>query len=276
MERGATQERFLPHMTRSAVEEFLHEYPDPVVLVSIGSIEQHGPHLPLGTDSLSALELCLEAARRVPALVVQPCWAGCSEHHMGFPGTVSIREETLVAVLVDTGVSLCRHGMRRQLLVNFHGGNNAAVDYAVGRLRHLGAQAVVARYPGPPGGGPMAELETLDLHSGRNETAFILATRPDLVEEERLREWRPSTRLSPELDRLRQEGKGDPELAVELLSVYLPPTHELTNTGIYGLNDPRFATAEEGRQWFDAVVGYLVRLVRMWDRVAGACRKYQE
>jgi creatinine amidohydrolase len=94
------------------------------VVVAVAAVEQHGPHLPLLVDAVRGDHLALAVARRLgDALVAPTIRVGCSEHHMGFPGTLSLRRTTLEAVCLDYCVSLSRHGFRRIFLVPSHGGN---------------------------------------------------------------------------------------------------------------------------------------------------------
>ena len=93
-------------------------------VVAVGAVEQHGPHLPLMVDAARGDRLALEVARRLGDSVVAPTIrVGCSEHHMGFPGTISVRRATLEAVCLDYCVSLARHGFRRVYFIPSHGGN---------------------------------------------------------------------------------------------------------------------------------------------------------
>ncbi|MFP4200081.1 MAG: creatininase family protein, partial [Clostridia bacterium] len=88
-------------MTRPAFEEYLESEPNPVAIIPLGSIEQHGPHLPLGTDSLAALAAAREVAGRTNSFVVQACLPGYSPHHMGFKGTITFKPKTLSLVIED-------------------------------------------------------------------------------------------------------------------------------------------------------------------------------
>lgn len=93
-------------------------------VVAVGAVEQHGPHLPLLVDAARGDRLAVEVARRLGDAVVAPTIrVGCSEHHMGFPGTISLRRNTLEALCLDYTVSLSRHGFRRICFVPSHGGN---------------------------------------------------------------------------------------------------------------------------------------------------------
>ncbi len=94
------------------------------VVVAAGAVEQHGPHLPLLVDAVRGDRLALEVARRLGKTLVAPTIrVGCSEHHMGFPGTLSLRGSTFKAICTDYAVSLARHGFRTVHFVPSHGGN---------------------------------------------------------------------------------------------------------------------------------------------------------
>lgn len=94
------------------------------VVVAVGAVEQHGPHLPLLVDAVRGDRLALEVASRLRGALVAPTIrVGCSEHHMGFAGTLTLRRNTLEAVCIDYAVSLSRHGFRRVCFVPSHGGN---------------------------------------------------------------------------------------------------------------------------------------------------------
>src|SRR3954453_2114533 len=108
-----------------------------LVLIPIGSNEQHGPNLALQMDSRGAFEFCKRASMRMaPRILVAPAipW-GVSIHHMNFPGTITLSPETFIQVIVEVIQSLQHHGFERFLIVNGHGGNIAAMDIATIRAR---------------------------------------------------------------------------------------------------------------------------------------------
>ena len=158
-----------------------------VLLLPIGSVEQHGPHLPLDTDANAATEVAERAARRLvdpPALVLPPISWGLSPYWLPFPGTLSLRPETILALISDIGASVARHGCRRIVIVNGHGGNAGLIAVAATQLAEHGIRAAALSYWEPIG----AELPTLAPgdggrigHAGQTETSIQLFLQPDLV-----------------------------------------------------------------------------------------------
>lgn len=156
------------------------------ILIPIGAHEQHGPALPVSTDTLSAQVLsALTSTLLAPRVAVAPAipW-GVSWHHMDFPGTISLREETLISIVLDVVGSLHRHGVQRFVLVNVHGGNNAALQIAVERChRELGVPLVASLFAYTLIANAATEVLGEDSvgHAGGDESSVMLATRPDLV-----------------------------------------------------------------------------------------------
>lgn len=199
----------------------------PTLLVPLGSCEQHGPHLPIGTDTLIASAVADEAARRTDGALVAPAITmTASGEHQGFPGTLSIGTEAMTTVLVE----LVRSAWWAcgVVLVNGHGGNADAVTRAVAVLT-AEQRPVSAWWP-----DLRAHVAPGDLHAGRAETSLVLAIRPDLVRTE-------ATVAGP-----------SPTLA-ELVEHGVRP---LSPTGVLG--DPGGASAGEGARLLDLLVGQLV------------------
>jgi mycofactocin system creatininase family protein len=143
----------------------------PVLLVPVGSTEQHGPHLPLDTDTRIALALCERAAVRLGEALVAPAVAyGASGEHQGFAGTLSIGQAALEMLLVEL-VRSAGDGYRLIVLVNGHGGNLEPLRRAV-TLATSEGRPVLAWSPHVQGG---------DSHAGRVETSVLLALDPELV-----------------------------------------------------------------------------------------------
>jgi len=147
---------------------------DPIVLVPVGSTEQHGPHLPLDTDTVIAEAVCRRLAELLddPAILVAPAIAfGSSGEHQDFPGTVSIGTETLWFVVVEL-VRSVRTWARRVVFVNGHGGNVVALSGAIDQLRQEGHDVTWL---------PCA-TEDVDAHAGHSETSLLLHLCPQRVQ----------------------------------------------------------------------------------------------
>jgi mycofactocin precursor peptide peptidase len=144
----------------------------PLVLVPVGSFEQHGPHLPFDTDTTIAVAVAEGAAARLPhrCLVAPPIGYAASGEHQSFPGTISIGDEALRSVLIELVRSLATW-CGRVVFVNAHGGNLRSLSGAVGRLRRERHQAAWVA----------CEPENADAHAGFTETSLMLHLAPDLV-----------------------------------------------------------------------------------------------
>lgn len=208
--------------------------PRRVLLLPVGSCEQHGPHLPLDTDTRIAVAVAQAAAARRDDLDVAPAIAyGASGEHAGFAGTLSIGTAALAEVLVELGRSAFPVGggpWRAAVVVDGHGGNVDATEAAVARLGAEG-RPVVGWRPRIRGG---------DAHAGRTETSLVLAIAPDAVGPERPRgATEPLTELLP---RLRVGGVA-----------------AVTANGVLG--DAAEASAEEGRALLAVLVDDLLAAV---------------
>ena len=175
--------------TLTTVEASRVALADPVVVLPVAAIEQHGPHLPLSTDLDIGLGLLSEAFGRIPedfpAWALPPQAIGCSREHARFAGTLSVEPEQLSALIEATGEVLAHIGVRRLVLSNSHGGNRHALEAAGLRLRdELGMLVVNAswfRFPRPEDVDlPEGEWRH-GLHGGAVETAMMMHLRPDLV-----------------------------------------------------------------------------------------------
>lgn len=141
-------------------------------VVSFGSVEHHGGHLPLGADALVADALGRDVAGRLDAVLAPTVRVGDSSAHMNLPGTMSVSAETLTAVAFELSLSLARTGFTLIVLISAHGGNRAALDAAVLRLS---AEGILACAPlGDLGPAPGS-------YSGEWLTSVMLAVRPEVV-----------------------------------------------------------------------------------------------
>jgi len=188
---------FLGELTWEEAKEAYREA-DFVALVT-GSHEQHATHLPLLTDSVIgeyfAERLAADAeASGLKILVLPTLWLGYSEEHANWPGTLTLSPSTLESVLLDIAKSLKRHGVRRFLLINSHGGNVPVIQLAVDRIeRDIGLRTFLLdwfAYGELPKKSEVEEKpEPMKLgHADRWETSMLIRARPDLFQKEKMKE----------------------------------------------------------------------------------------
>jgi creatinine amidohydrolase len=207
----------------------------PRVILPMGSVEQHGPHLPTGTDSFAATAIALEVAEHLDALVLPLCPLGVTPMHMPYPGTVSLRPGTLQDVVIDIGSSLAAHGGREFVILNWHEGNIPTLALAAERLhREIGLAVVVVQacYVAEERFGPRAGGLT---HGGKIETWSVLCCRPDLVHLDRA-EGSGDRQRGELADQLRRDRSFQPVLT---------DVRTMSLTGWYG--DPGGATEDEAK-----------------------------
>jgi creatinine amidohydrolase len=157
------------------------------VVVPFGAFEQHGPHLPLDTDAILGDRLGALVAERLDALCAPTVRLGCSEHHLAFAGTLSLRAETLQMIVRDLVESLARHGFRRVVLLPTHGGNERPLHAAAGAARRDGVTIFVASLRAAVdalvavAGARGVSAGEVGGHAGELETSLMLALTPRLV-----------------------------------------------------------------------------------------------
>lgn len=227
-----------------------------VALLPTGAIEQHGPHLPLDTDTFTSFTVCAGAAERVrefPVLVLPPIWWGLSPYWMVFPGTLTLKPETLIAVIVEVAESVAHHGVRHLVIVNGHGGNNGLIQAAAVKASQAGLQVAALSYWNliPEVMRALTERDEGGIgHSGEMETSIQLYLQPECVE---LKEVAPEQCLDLGA-RAQRFGPATP-------GVYLPPNPRAEAPhGVYGA--AHAGTADKGRQVVEAAADRLADFVR--------------
>jgi creatinine amidohydrolase len=268
-------QNYLPHMTSPEVSELLTR--TDIVIIPVASLEQHGLHLPIGTDYLNGVERAKLIAQQADVLVAPILLPGQSPYHMGFAGSITLSSETIQAVYVEAAQSLIRHGFKRFLILNAHGGNAAITTFIVDRINQetagiavdLGAAAAPFRE-----GTSIPRATVFDRHGGVGETSNSLYLMPSLVE---MGEARTATLTLPgHLEKmLPAVVEGDPTALRVFLAEGLKAeetgkgtsSHEMSTTGVWGVRDLDEATAEQGRQETQDFVQAAVRFIERWNEL---------
>ena len=176
-------------LRRSEFEEALKA--DAIIIIPVGSTEQHGNHLPLNTDMNCCFTIAQRAAHSIeefPILVLPPVWTGYSPHHMPYPGTITLKYHTFVELLTQVASSVHAHGFKKILFLNGHGGNSAVIAAMRDKLAaEEGMSAVSYNYwdlPSVP--EVMKTVSESDKgfigHAAETETSLQLFLQPELVD----------------------------------------------------------------------------------------------
>jgi len=227
-----------------------------VVVIPFAAIEQHGPHLPIGTDTLitEGLVRGLERRMRERFLALPVQRFGASAHHLPFAGTTSLSTRTFLDVARDLGTSMAGHGFKKLLLLNGHGGNQSLLNVAVEelRIRDPEIRAVHATYWVIAQSAFQAIRESPEGgmgHACEMETSAILALREDLVRKDRAaRGGSPPRSRFDHRDMLRPAEVGQ-----------FRHFDRWSPSGVIG--DPTTASAEKGARFLEAAVDALAELV---------------
>src|SRR5260370_34206786 len=243
------------------------------VLIPLGSLEQHGPHLPLTTDTEIVTDIAREVESRIAdrILVTPTLWLGHSPHHMNFPGTLSAEPGIYIGIVKSLVHSMVRHGAKKIFLLNGHGGNEAPVPVALRELKTelsaqkdvfvtfasywwLGSKTVTAlRESGVGGVGHACEMET----------SVMLAIAPGKVDMSLARKSGPGAALRYRIIDMQASNP------VAMVSDF----DELSDSGVLG--EPELAGAEKGRLFLDGFAQSIVEFLedfRHWSpqRIKGA------
>jgi creatinine amidohydrolase len=238
-----------------------------VVIIPVGSVEQHGYHLPLGTDSMVAIRLAEDAARRTNALITPPLWFGWSPHHLALPGTISIRAEILTEMIFDVVSSLATHGLDRFIIVNGHRIVNIPWLQISAEKAQRELNVKVAIYdPAWMSKEIVDQLEFGELgHADEIETSHMLHVMPHLVRMEEARDDHQSPK--------RKLYHVDPRTPQDTLC-YVPSTakymEQIAETSGGSIGRPSLATAEKGKRLHEHLVSRLVEVINELQRESGS------
>lgn len=249
-----TQERFLPFLTSRQVKE-LPEKEKAVVILPVASIEQHGPHLPVFTDSIIVQEVLERALKNLPDDF--PAWVlpiqsyGKSNEHAGFSGTFTLTSETFIQVLKEIGANVARNGFKRLVFLNGHGGNTEIIDFVIRDIREQTDLKVFALHVflrvAPPTAGLSEAEGTYGIHAGDVETSILLKCCPEYVR----REWAPNGLPS------HLQGMKTPPFMGALNYAWL--TRDIAPIGVLG--DATTADPERGEKYLSDAAGEVADLL---------------
>ena len=233
-----------------------------LILLPVGATEAHGPHLPLGTDTMEAREICRRVALRLAAqgreVVIGPVIPfGTSSFHLGFPGTVSISSRTLIALLAEIAASLHRTGFRDFVLVHGHDGNLPSMMVAAQEIVDTlpETRAVVLNWLAPLSRvyHTIQRSTKGEGHGGEGETSRLLVTHPELVHPER----GPVQHLPPEVMRKIQ----GPEHVKTGGGIFYATRSYRDHTPWGHIGDPGLALAETGERGDAVIVDWIASVI---------------
>jgi creatinine amidohydrolase len=250
----------LTEMSGQEVREALQH--TQVILIPVGATEDHGPHLPLGTDCMEAREICRRtaislAAKDCPVVIGPVIPFGTSSFHMGFAGTISISSRTLTTLLHEVCMSLYQGGFRDFILIHGHDGNLSSMMVAAQEIVDAtpDARAVVLNWLAPLS-KVYSTIQTStkgEGHGGEGETSRLLVTHPELVHPER----GCAHYVPPEQMRKIQ----GPEHVKTGGPIYYGTRSYKEHTPYGHIGDPGLATKETGEKGYDAIVAWLTTVI---------------
>lgn len=269
---------YLPHMTVPEVNDFLTR--SDMVIIPIGALEQHGYHLPIGTDFINGVEQCKLIAQQRDILVAPVLMAGQSPYHMGFAGTITLKAETIIQVHLEAVQSLLKHGFKRFIILNAHTGNTAVSTLLVDQINQTTPgiavlfEQAIAPFRERPTGPPRPATTPFDRHGGTGETSSSLYHMPTLVQLDKA--VAAKLTLPPHLEAmLPLVNAGDQTASLVFLAEGLKAEEtgkktssaEMSTTGVWGVVDPKEGMAARGAASSTANVQAAVKFIDRWNEL---------
>jgi len=260
----------LQEMCWPDVQNYLKD--NDMVIIPLGSTEQHGRHLPLGTDCYEALGMSKKISEKTHVVIAPVLWVGYSVYHSGFAGTLSLKPETMEQVLYETAQMLIQYGFKRIMFFNYHGGNKVVQDKVIHRINHNTEAVAIAIGHGSPFQTPLPGGEFFDNHAGKSETSIMLHLRPDLVKMDRAE--KPQITFTPQMEQLRKLAEEYPDLTHVWNSLFGVPahtqkggaSHQISSNGVWSFADPKDATEQLGQKTVDHMVNLAVNFINAWKK----------
>jgi len=226
------------------------------VVVPLGSVEQHGPHLPVGTDTLIPITVAKEVAERTKVLVAPPVYYGNSLSMVDMKGVFTVTPDTLASLLLDLCKSFSKQGFKKIVFINGHGGNKQVLSF-IGQKARMETGALIVRIDwwdiAAEEISKICEKEVV--HADEGETSVMLACRPELVDMAKAVKDETADRLINALTR--GKPKNMPQLFV--------PFQKWSKTGLMG--DATKASKEKGERILEVVVDNIVNFLQQIDKL---------
>ena len=219
-----------------------------VVILPVGSIEVHGPHLPLGTDTIMVYHVVLEAARREGAIVLPPLYYAYVPENRHFPGTISLKTQTFLNLLEDILDEVSRHGFKKLLIVNGHGGNRRPLRLFIRMMLERGKRVQVYILADPLALvrdviDRIRETKVYE-HACEIETSIVMFLKPSLVKMERVR--------------------GEAELGRRKVDEHVETMVDWQGYAVMGyVGDPTKASEEKGKEIVEHWIKEIARIIRV-------------
>jgi creatinine amidohydrolase len=249
-------QRYFPYLTWSQIEQMPNKE-NVVIIQPVGAIEQHGPHLPIAVDSAISLGVLGKALSKLdhdlPAYALPCLYYGKSNEHIGFPGTITLSAQTLLAVITEMALSIYRSGFRKLILMNSHGGQPQIMEIAARDLHQEHPDFSVFplftwRVPHVVGEMLTPQEWKYGIHAGDAETSIMLSLLPQQVQMDKAVKEYPQG--LPKNSLLDMEG--------QLPFAWL--TKELTKSGVMG--DATVATTEKGDRILESLATGWVQVIQ--------------
>jgi creatinine amidohydrolase len=249
-------QRYFPYLTWSQIEQMPNKE-NVVIIQPVGAIEQHGPHLPIAVDSAISLGVLGKALSKLdhnlPAYALPCLYYGKSNEHIGFPGTITLSAQTLLAVITEMALSIYRSGFRKLILMNSHGGQPQIMEIAARDIHQKHPDFSVFplftwRVPHVVGEMLTPQERKYGIHAGDAETSIMLSLLPQQVQMDKAVKEYPQG--LPKDSLLDMEG--------QLPFAWL--TKELTKSGVMG--DATVATTEKGDRILESLATGWVQVIQ--------------
>jgi creatinine amidohydrolase len=251
--------RYFWELTQPEIAQQLRK--NPMVVLPAGSVEQHGPHLPTGTDMFAANVIAAAVCERMDGMVLPGPALGVTPMHMPYEGTLTLSPDTYMRVVAETCVSAAQHGAKSLLILNWHEGNIPSLAIAAEELHRTHGMSVLTVQACYVAADLYGEECNGLTHGGEIEALAVLAHRPELVHLDRIDNSSDTTHGS-KMDKLRRTRSYQPVLT---------DIRSIAPTGWYGT--PQGATAERGNTMLariaDAIAEEATEILRQLEEVQG-------